>query len=113
MPTRLDEVYIIGKSKVTLSVTTGNAQTGSSLVKLDGVEIGSGENIQNLVIGSNIIGKTLDVKTTVIDVSDKTNVVTVSYSLKGGKEDKNYVLPNEISEEGGILTFFATFKFQG
>ncbi len=113
MPTRLDEVYNVGKSKVTLSVTIGNAQTGSSLVKLDGVEIGSGEKIQDLEIGSDIIGKTLEVKTTVIDVSDKTNSVTISYLLKGGKDDKNYNLTDEVNEEGSVLPFLATFKFQG
>jgi len=114
MATKINEVYVVRKSDVILSVKIGNAQIGSSLVKLDNKEISRGE-IKDLIIGngSDIIGKTLSIKTVITDVSDKTNVLTVQYTLKGGETDKNYDLKDEVSEEGDSVIFRANFEFQG
>jgi len=112
MTTKLDETYVVGQGRISLSVMIGNAQIGSSLVKLGEKEIGRG-NINNLPIGngSELVGKVLSIKTIVSDVSDKTNLLTVRYALKGGKIDKDYDLREEVAKEGESTIFRTNIKF--
>ncbi|HXF48795.1 MAG TPA: hypothetical protein VNL73_05150 [Verrucomicrobiae bacterium] len=111
MVIKLDTIYEVASGKVTLSVIIGEAQLGSSLVKLNDVELGIGQ-INNLSIGrgSDIAGKTLFIKTVVTDVNDKTNLTSVGYVFKGGKVDKRYDLNATVNEEGGSVIYRANFK---
>jgi hypothetical protein len=113
MATTLNDVYAVGSGSVTLTVIIGNAQIGASRVKLDGKEIDRGQ-IEDLIVGNGpqIIGKTLSIKSAICDVSDKTNVLTVRYTLKGGKSDKNFDLEDSVAIEGDSLVFRATIGFQ-
>jgi hypothetical protein len=112
MPINSDETYVVGPGRIFLTVLIGNAQIGSSLVKLGEKEIGRG-NINNLPIGngSELVEQVLSIKSIVSDVSDKTNLITVRYTLKGGKIDKDYDLREEVAEEGDSTTFRTSIVF--
>jgi hypothetical protein len=104
--------YHVADKEVKISVVIGEAQIGSSLVMLDEKEKAKGEKIVDCSLGNgpDLKGKTLLVKTTVNDVSDKTNLTSVTYQLKGGKEDANYLLDATVANEGDSMLYRATFK---
>jgi hypothetical protein len=105
--------YQVGEGQVKLTVTVGDAQIGSSVVKLDGKMLGSGD-IKNLIIGKGpaIIDKTLFVKSIVSDVNDKTNNVSIKYTLSGGLAPQQFVTKGVVDNDGDVVLFRAQFKFQ-
>jgi len=95
MPTKLEEDYGVIENKVVqLTVIIGQGHYGSSTVKLNDENIFIGENIKDLDIGEgqDISGKTLSIRTKVTVTNPNTNLTSVSYVLKGGKEDETFDL---------------------
>jgi hypothetical protein len=102
--------YEVGSNDVLLTIVIGNAQIGSSIVKL-GAEKGRGE-INKLLIGSgpSIKGKALKTKSVVTDVSDKTNRTSIIYRLTGGKRDQDFMSSGTVDENGDSIIYRALFK---
>ena len=112
MPVSLESQYPVGDGEVKLTVVVGDAQLGSSLVKLETKEIGRGD-IANLAVGKGpkLTGKSLKVKTVVTDVNDKTNRTSVTYELKGGVQPAEFSLEGTVAEEGDSIIYRASFDF--
>ena len=97
---------------IRLTVTIGDGQSGATVVTLNGVVVDSGETIEDLPIGGpgeDLKKKTLECTTTVKDVNPATNHTSVTYTLRGGVEDKDFSYDVTVSEAGRAIydiTFF-------
>lgn len=113
MPADLETEYQVGTDDVFLLVTIGEGNLGRTLVQLDDTDPTLGD-IKRLKIGAGdaLAGKKLLVRTMVNDVNDMTNHVDVRYELLGGKNNQTFDLEGTVDEEGGSLTFEATFTFK-
>lgn len=113
MANELRATYAVSQGQVKLTIIIGDAQLGSSKVALGNKELARGE-INDLPIGdgSVIAGKTLFIKSVVTDVNDKTNHTSITYVLRGGKEEKKYELSEDVEEEGGSMVYRAEFDLR-
>ncbi len=111
MAVNLQTDYAVDSGDVSLTITIGDGQLGSSLVRLNDKELGIGE-IDGLKVGkgSAVAGKELFIKTVVTDVNDKTDHTSVRYELKGGASDQTFDLDGSVDEEGGSVIYRATFN---
>jgi hypothetical protein len=113
---QLDESYRVGARDVFLSVTIGEGQFGTSDVFLEKVRIvrASGP-IGSLRIGGGpeIAGKTLLVRSVVNDVSSRTNRMSVTYVLRGGRAEQKFTAKGNVAKEGKLLIFEAAFSLDG
>jgi len=99
-------------SPVALSVTIGDGQAGGTAVTLGGELVGSGSDIKNLRIGKpgqDLRGASIECTTTVRDVNPATNHTSVTYSLRGGKEDRDFTFDVTVSEAGGRAVYVVIF----
>lgn len=112
MSVKLDTTYQVGEGAVHLDVIIGNAQFGSSLVRLGEEELGLGA-IENLKLGNgpDLAGQTLFIKSVVTDISDKTNLTSIRYILKGGPAERVFDLSATVPEEGASIIYRATIQF--
>lgn len=103
--------YEVGTKPVSLTILIGDAQIGSSIVKLNSVEKGRGD-IDALPLGSgpSIKGKPLTTKSVVTDVNDMTNKTIVTYQLSGGKRDQEFTSSATVDEEGDSIIYRALFN---
>ena len=103
--------YEVAKDDVTLTVVVGDAQIGSSIVKLGTKVLGQGD-IDGLAIGSGpkIKHKRLFVKTVVTDVNDNTNHTSVTYQLAGGRLDQEFACAGTVEENGDSIIYRAKFN---
>ncbi len=110
---QFDEEYAVAEARVTLSIVYGDAQLGSSLVKLDDERLAKGSDITDLSIGDGpaIAGKKLRLKSVVTDVNDMTNHTSVTYVLKGGKEDREFSYDCTVQQEGDSAIYRGTIGF--
>lgn len=110
MLVRLVEDYEVADGDVTISVVVGQGQRGYTSVSHDGLELGHGPTITELAIGDGAVirGTELRVSTTVTDTNPNTNLTSVTYTLKGGREDRTYRLMYEV-EESGTIRYYAKF----
>ncbi len=99
--------------EVFLTITIGNAQIGGSIIKFENsTNIGKGE-IENLNLGkaSDLVGKTLQASTNILDINQQTNGVAVTYFFSS-------CLPPAISffdkvdNDGDIFSFSIDFNFK-
>lgn len=104
--------YEVAAGDVTITNVIGNAQIGSSVVKLGNREIGRGD-IEKLRIGSgtSLRNKTLKVKSIVTDVNDRTNKTSITYRFKGGSRNQDYVSSGTVDNNGDAIIYRAAFKF--
>lgn len=108
----LNTSYEVSDGPITLSIAIGNGQIGSSVVKLDGVELGIGDIDDFAVgLGSDLAGKTLTTKSVVTDTNDKTNQTTIRYVLEGGPTPRTIDQQAKVTEEGASVIYRATFQF--
>ncbi|HEV7608079.1 MAG TPA: hypothetical protein VGO61_12115 [Steroidobacteraceae bacterium] len=103
--------YEVDSKDVVLTIEIGDAQIGSSIVKLDGTEKGRGD-IDKLVIGAGprIKGKALKTKSVVTDVNDKTNKTSVTYRLTGGKRNQEFTSLGTVDSNGDSIIYRALFR---
>jgi hypothetical protein len=113
MSVHLEASYKVAEKAVKLTVIIGDAQLGVSRVLLEGKEIGRGA-IRDLLVGmgSKLVGKTLEVKSVVTDVNDKTNHTSVTYELKGGAQDNEFYLEGDVGKNGDSIIYRATVNFE-
>jgi len=109
---RVQGEYRVGDGDVTLRITVGDGQIGTSLVRLDDQDVASGA-IAMLVVGSGpaLVGRRLRVATTVTDVQRLTNRTSMRYLLSGGPDDATFDAAAEVEEEGGSIHYAARFDF--
>ena len=103
--------YEVGAKLVKLSVVIGEAQIGSSVVKLGAKKLGEGD-IAGLPVGSgdDIKGRPLFVKSVVTDVNDNTNRTSITYKLDGGKRNQQFVSSGSVEEDGDSIIYRAKFN---
>ena len=103
--------YEVAAGDVILTIVIGNAQIGSSVVKLGSKELGR-RDINNLKVGSGpaLKGKILKTKSVVTDVNDRTNKTSVTYKLKGGSRDQAFVSSGTVDNNGDAIVYRAAFK---
>ena len=97
---------------VTLSVGIGDGQDGGTAVTLGGELVGSGAEIKNLRIGKpgqDLRDASIECTTTVRDINPATNHTSVTYSLRGGKEDRDFTYDVTVSEAGGRAVYVVVF----
>ena len=111
----LDKAYKVGAAKVSFSLLIGEGQFGRTDVRLNTERLVrvSGP-IGDLLIGkgSDISGKTLRVRSIVHDTVSATNLMTVTYMLSGGADEKEFLSSGEVERDGGNLIFEAKFLFE-
>jgi hypothetical protein len=107
----LNTTYTTGTKDIKLTVTIGDAQIGQSVALLDDVELGRGD-IDGLLVGNGpaVKGKKLIIKTLVTDVNPRTNDMSVTYELSGGKIDHDFESVGKVDNEGESMVFRATFS---
>jgi len=103
--------YQVAKAHVRLTITIGDAQIGSSIVSLDGKELGRGE-IDGLDVGAGpkVKGKLLFIKSVVSDVNDSTNHTSITYELSGGALDQAFRSASIVDIAGDSVIYRASFN---
>ena len=103
--------YEVADAMVELTVLVGDAQIGTSIIKLASTPLGDGV-IADLPIGvgSEIRGKKLFVKSIVTDVNDSTNNTSITYQLKGGRLDQEFSSAGTVDENGDSIVYRARFN---
>ena len=98
---------------VFLTITIGNAQIGGSSVKFNNSpNVGKGD-IENLKLGkgSDLVGKTLEVTTNILDSNEQTNGVVVTYFFSACTPPAT-VFSDKVDNDGDIFSFEVNFNFQ-
>ena len=105
------EGYVVRNKNVFLSLTIGEGQFGTSDVFLDDDRVlrASGPLKVLLGNGSDIVDKTVIVRSVVNDVSSATNKMSVSYRLTGGAAAAEFIARGNVVNAGDLLIFEATF----
>jgi hypothetical protein len=101
----LYDIYDKKTDLVTLTVKFGYNQFANTLVKLGQKELGNFENNFNLDLGSNqsLDGKELAVFTTISDINQELDNVSMEITLAGGKKvHKQMVLDSTVPTNGTI-----------
>jgi hypothetical protein len=113
MAVTLDTTYAVGSGDITLTITIGDGQLGSSRVTLGKKVLAEGDEIATLPIGKGSIlrDKAIQVKSVVSDVNDQTNHTSITYSLRGGPAAADYRLASTVAEEGDSVIYRATIRF--
>lgn len=104
--------YDVGSTKrVSLTIVIGNSQIGGSVVKLGAKELADGQ-IKNLDlgIGNSLRGKKLKSKSVVADVNDRTNRTIITYRIKGGARDQEFVSSGTVDQDGDSIVYRALFN---
>ena len=112
MPNEMNTTYEVGKGKVTLDITIGDGQFGSSLVHLGDTKLAVGHDVTNVKIGKgpDLVGKTLTIKSVVTDTNDKTMNLNVTYLLSGGPTRDKLRLHAVATAEGDSVIFRTTIQ---
>ena len=111
---KLAKEYEVRARDVSMSLTIGEGQFGTSDVLLDGKRIARASgSIGNLRIGTGteLVGKDLLVRSIVNDVSRNTNRMSVKYSFVGGSIRQEFIAKGSVADEGELLVFEGTFSF--
>ena len=110
--TETREEYSVASGEVFLSIVFGDGQLGTSVVVYNNKILRMGD-IQNLKIGSgpDLAGNSVKIKSTVTDVNDKTDRTSVTYTLRGGTQDREFAANGMVEEPGGSMVYRAEFQF--
>jgi hypothetical protein len=116
MSTSLNAFYRVGDDdRVTLKITIGHGQTGTSFARL-GEEVLASEHPGKLEralpgTGRELRGKVLQCRTTVADIREETNKTSVTYELKGGLTRFEQTLEESVERERDSIRYKAIFNF--
>ncbi len=114
MAVDLDASYTVRNSQpVKLTVVIGDAQLGTSLVRIGTRQPLAVGQIKGLSLGkgSTLRGRTLFIKSVVTDVNDKTNHTSITYRLSGGVAPTSLGLEATVETEGDSIVYRATVHF--
>ena len=116
MSTSLSNFYRVrNEDTVTLKITIGHGQVGTTSVNLAGNDLVSGhKNSLNLRIpgsGKELNGKTLFCSTIVADVRTETNETSVTYEVSGGVNPFKQTLQERVDSEEDIVFYTGIFRF--
>lgn len=101
-----------GEAEVSLDVILGDAQLGSSAVKLGDQLIAKGERIScNLGHGSTLVGRVLTTKSNVTDVNNSTNKTSVEYIFHGSNGTQTFLSKSEVDQNGDAIVYRSAFTF--
>ena len=104
---KLKAKYKVGNKPVTVGVTIGNGQFGRPLMLLDYITVGTDRAQFD---GKRAKGKKLLIKTVVTDVNDKTNKLSVKYTLRGGAKAATIVRKLTVAKNGDAAIFDAEIR---
>jgi hypothetical protein len=107
---KVEKDYKVGDGRVVLSLVIGEGQFGRTDVRLNTVRlVRASGSIGDLLVGdgSEIQGKTLRIRSVVLDTVRATNRMSVTYKLSGGTQTKEFSAKREVGKEGGNLIFEA------
>lgn len=100
------ERYKVRNGPVLFSLRVGEGQFGRSDVFLDDQKlIRASGSIHELLIGSNLAGKTLVIRTLGVDVNTQSNKMSLTYRLTGGVGVHECSASGKVINEGGTLVF--------
>ena len=116
MSTFLSKLYRVRKDDtVTLKITIGHGQVGTTIVNLSGNELVTGHHGSlELTLpgtGETLSGKTLYCSTTVADIQTATNETSVTYVLEGGAIPFKQTLQETVESHGDVVFYTAVFRF--
>jgi hypothetical protein len=105
--------YAVRKADVTLAVTIGSGQVGSSIVRRGDKDLASGGSMLSLGLGpgADLLGTEIVVSSLVQDVLTQTNRVTVQYALTGGARKDTVVSKTTVDEQLDVARFTTTIRF--
>ena len=99
---------------VSVEATIGHAQIGSSHLKLDNTVLGDEDNSFTKDIGQSkdLVRKTLNIFTTIQDVQDATDKVSLVVKITGGKKThEQTVLDSTVATPSSIATVVTSVVF--
>jgi hypothetical protein len=107
--------YKVGAGPVTLDVVIGEKQKGLAKAWLKGRAdpLGEGSPITSLKIGegSELVGKTLEILTTVMVTNKKSTMTVVTYTLKGGESLPPIAVTHKAAGQNEVVEYAAEFLF--
>ena len=109
---KVEKDYKVADGRVLLSLVIGEGQFGRTDVRLNSVRLlRTSGSIGHLVIGAgpDVLGKTLRIRSIVLDTVAATNKMSVTYKLSGGAQTKEFLAKGTVASEGGNLIFEANF----
>lgn len=109
----LKTIKVNPEETTSLTIIIGNAQIGSSTVKIkySSEILGKGE-INNLVIGKgkDLSGKILRIATRVLDANPATNKVIITHHFDNG-DPADFLYEDEIADGHDVFTLLVDYSF--
>jgi hypothetical protein len=113
--TKTEDYEVKPKTPITLTVDIGEGQVGGTAVTWKNNIVGPGGAVTDLVIGrtnDDLRGTSLDCTTTVKDVNPNTNSTSVTYTLKGGTQQRSFTYSAEVNVPEGRVIYSVTFLLE-
>jgi hypothetical protein len=110
--TKTEDYAVKPKTPITLTVEIGEGQVGGTAVTWNNTIVGSGGDVTDLPIGKkndDLRGTSLDCTTTVKDINPNTNNTTVTYTLKGGKQQRSFTYSADVNVPEARAIYSVTF----
>ena len=105
---RSDDYAVRPNTPVTLTIVIGEEQSGDTEVRQGGKTLGSGK-ITNLTIDDKT--KSIMCTTTVKRINPATKHTSVTYQLRGGVQDRDYIYEADVDQMGERAIYKASFVF--
>jgi len=108
---RLRDSYVTATGPIHLDVTIGSGQKAYVEVSINGTPVDSGSQIVQRLLGggAELAGKRLRVTSTVTDTNPNTNNTAVTYVLRGGQSNRQWISAHDVDVEGGTVDYDAIF----
>ncbi len=110
----LQKDYVVRRRDVFLSVTIGEGQQGRSSLLLDAKEVlRTSPPIGRFLVGAgtDLVDRTLTIRTVANDVVAATNRLSVTYRLSGGATPAEFTSRGRVDQDNDFLIFEAVFSF--
>jgi hypothetical protein len=101
-------------SRVTLTVEVGDGQAGGSSYTWQGMTVTGAPNFEDAEINpanASPVATVLHCATKVMDIRPETNQTSVTYTLKGGPQDRSFPYGVQVPAEHGIAMYLISFVF--
>jgi hypothetical protein len=102
---------VVPGSPVTVRVVIGDAQAGGWIVAWDDQHIvakGSDPQIVEIGVGAELIGRSLQVNATAVDVNPDTNRLSCTLAIGGGADGAKQIVSTYDDGDAGDSAVFAT-----